>query len=75
MDKHLIGEWAGQVWNTLNSDNRKWTFEEVQRATGLDERQLAGAIGWLARDDKIQFEMPHDGTPACLGLMVNVYLG
>lgn len=75
MDKHFIGEWAGKVWQLLSTDNRKWTFEEVQKVTGMDERQLAGAIGWLAREDKIQFEMPHDGNLTKIALELNVYIG
>ena len=48
----------------------------VTKATGLDERQLAGAIGWLAREDKIQFELEHHNSKdekAYLYLMLNVY--
>ena len=41
----------------------------------LDERQLAGAIGWLAREDKIIFNAPHDGKLANLSLMLNLYIG
>lgn len=47
MDANKIGEWAGIVWRLLSKENREMTFEEVMKATGLDERQLAGAIGWL----------------------------
>ena len=71
MDKNLIGEWAGIVWNTLSTENRKWTFEEVQRATGLSERELAGAVGWLARENKI---IKENGS-ANISLMVNIYIG
>ncbi len=75
MDKNLIGEWAGIVWNTLSTENRKWTFEEVQRATGLSERELAGAVGWLARENKIQFEIIKENGSANISLMVNIYIG
>lgn len=75
MDKHLIGEWAGKVWQLLSTDNRKWTFEEVQKALGMDERQISSAIGWLAREDKIEFELPHDGNLANISLALNVYIG
>ena len=47
--------------SSLDMAMRGMTFEEVMKATGLDERQLAGAIGWLAREDKIIFNAPHDG--------------
>ncbi|WP_270290413.1 winged helix-turn-helix domain-containing protein [Bacteroides thetaiotaomicron] len=68
MDTNKIGEWAGIVWRLLSKENREMTFEEVMKATGLDERQLAGAIGWLAREDKIIFNAPHDGKLANLSL-------
>lgn len=57
MDKHIIGENAGIVWRLLNNENRKWEFKEIKEATKLDELELASAIGWLAREDKIQFEL------------------
>ena len=74
MDANKIGEWAGIVWRLLSKENREMTFEEVMSITGLDERQLAGAIGWLAREDKIIFNAPHDGKLANLSLMLNLYI-
>ena len=56
MDKHIIGENAGTLWQLLNEDNRKWELTEIKEATGFDDMELASAIGWLAREDKIQFE-------------------
>lgn len=61
MDKHIIGENAGIVWRLLNNENRKWEFKEIKEATKLDELELASAIGWLAREDKIQFELNKEG--------------
>lgn len=75
MVTNKIGEWAGIVWRLLSKENHEMTFEEVMKATGLDERQLAGAIGWLAREDKIIFNAPHDGKLANLSLMLNLYIG
>ena len=66
MDAYKLGEWAGIVWRLLSRENREMTFEEVMMDTGLNERQLAGAIGWLAREDKIEFNMSHDGKSANL---------
>lgn len=75
MDTYKIGEWAGIVWQLLSKENREMTFEEVIKATGLNCYQLAGAIGWLAREDKIVFNAPHDGKQANLSIMLNVYIG
>lgn len=75
MDKRLIGEWAGQVWRLLSTENRKWAFEEVRQRLEMNDKQLAAAIGWLAREDKIMFEMPHGENDANVSLILNVYIG
>ena len=73
MDKHIIGENAGTLWQLLNEDNRKWELTEIKEATGFDDMELASAIGWLAREDKIQFELNKTGGKAYIYLMLNVY--
>ena len=79
MDKNVIGENAGILWRLLNQDNqRKWELQEVKKATGFDDMELASAIGWLAREDKIQFELDKHNTKAhkaYIYLMLNVYIG
>ena len=77
MDKHIIGENAGQLWRLLSTDvHRKWTLQEVKDATGFNDLEAASAIGWHAREDKIQFELEHHSTKdknVFLYLMLNVY--
>ena len=77
MDKHIIGENAGKLWRLLSTDvHRKWTLQEVKDATGFNDLEAASAIGWLAREDKIQFELEHHSTKdknVFLYLMLNVY--
>ncbi|MBM6864407.1 winged helix-turn-helix domain-containing protein [Bacteroides caecigallinarum] len=72
MDKYQIGTNAGIVWNVLK-DNAHWDYEQLKTATGLTDRDLNAAIGWLAREDKIDFDInnQHDR----LFLNVNVYIG
>lgn len=77
MDKHIIGENAGKLWRLMNQDNqRKWELEELKECTEFDDLELASAIGWLAREDKIQFEL-RDSDPmhkkAYVYLMLNLY--
>ena len=74
MDKHIIGENAGTLWQLLNEDNRKWELTEIKEATGFDDMELASAIGWLG-EDKIQFELNKTGGKAYIYLMLNVYIG
>ncbi len=53
MNKEQIGENAGIVWRALHNNRCSW--EELVTATGLNPLELAAAIGWLARVDKIRF--------------------
>lgn len=72
MDKNQIGTNAGIVWNVLK-DNSHWTYEDLKTTSGLSDRDLNAAIGWLAREDKIDFDI--DKTTDRLFLHVNVYIG
>lgn len=53
MDKYTIGKNAGIVWRALQNNKSSW--EELVKNTGLNQLELAAAIGWLAREDKIRF--------------------
>ena len=44
-----------------------------KRASELSDRDLNAAIGWLARENKIDFECSNGDD--CLFLSVNVYIG
>lgn len=46
-----IGMNAGCVWRALHDKRCSW--EELLKATKLNPLDLACAIGWLAREDKI----------------------
>lgn len=72
MDKYQIGVNAGIVWNILK-DNAHWEYEELKKASGLSDRDLNAAIGWLAREDKIDFDI--DPNSDRLFLNVNIYIG
>lgn len=53
MEKTNIGLNAGKVWRILNEKGELSTFE-LCRELSLKFEDLALAIGWLAREDKIQ---------------------
>lgn len=71
MDKCTIGNNASIVWSLLN-DGRHWKYEELKEASGLTDRDLNAAIGWLAREDKIYFETDQNNEEH-LYLSVNFY--
>ena len=47
------------VWRTLYGKKLSW--DELAAATGLAATDLATAVGWLAREDKISF-LTENGT-------------
>jgi hypothetical protein len=47
-----IGNDAGVVWHYLD-ENGETTLTQVAKATGLKQRQVDRALGWLAREGKI----------------------
>ncbi|MFV0468164.1 MAG: winged helix-turn-helix domain-containing protein [Dysgonomonas sp.] len=51
--KELIGANAGIVWEFLNENGNK-TIKEIKAATKLTEKDLYAALGWLAREEKIE---------------------
>jgi hypothetical protein len=61
MNKRLIGTNAGIIWNLLN-DYQKWNIAQLKEASGLSEREIYAAIGWLARENKIEIDVSTDGS-------------
>lgn len=72
MDRMKIGSNAGIVWQLL-SDNAKWSYGSLKKKSGLKDKDLGAALGWLAREDKIEFEQEEDEL--YIFLCVNVYIG
>ena len=63
MDKNEIGLNAGKVWQLLSNNDK----------SGLKDKDLGAALGWLAREDKIEFEQEEEEL--YVYLCVNVYIG
>ena len=63
MDKKFIGLNAGIIWRII-SDQQKWKYSELKQA----------AIGWLAREDKIEIEHGEDGNEDTFYLQFNMYI-
>lgn len=53
MNVETIGLWAGSVWNALNDANGSLTVKGLKKATKLKEKEIYAAIGWLAREGKV----------------------
>ena len=50
-----IGEKAGEIWTALVEENKAMTVIQLKKKTKLPEDLLYMGIGWLAREDKLQF--------------------
>lgn len=72
MNKNEIRLYAGKVWRLL-IDNSRWTFNELQKRSGLNDSELGAALGWLAHENKIDFDYDEDGIH--VSMYVNVYIG
>ncbi len=73
MDKNVIGTNAGIVWRLL-SDGKEWNYDELLRAAALNEHELDTAIGWLAREGKIEFRHDERSDEERFYLMLNFYI-
>lgn len=72
MLRSKIGLDAGKVWQLL-SNNRKWSYADLKEKSGLTDEALWAALGWLGREDKIEFE--EEREQMFIFLCVNVYIG
>ena len=55
MDVNSIGEAAGKLWMALGSQKRIATGS-LARVVGGDNALAHLAVGWLARENKVEFE-------------------
>ena len=72
MNKMAIGLNAGKIWKLL-SNNEKWSYGALKRMSGLQDKELGTAIGWLARENKIEFYDQEEEL--YVYLCVNIYIG
>ena len=64
MEINNIGNNAGLVWNALNS-NGKMTETKLKKETGLASAEFFAALGWLAREGKLNVETEVKGAKTC----------
>ena len=68
MDSEKIGTYAGLVWNALNEADVLGT-KQLKKITKLKDKEVYAAIGWLAREGKINIEESEDGKELLLALV------
>ena len=75
MDVRKISKNASLVWCKLNGTNQKFEFKELVKITGLSRRDLNTAIGWLAREGKIEIAEQKESKNDFLSSELNFYIG
>lgn len=71
MDKNNIGTNAGIIWKLMDT-KQYWTYGELEELSGISRPDLFAAIGWLAREDKIEF-ISNSSNEEVLSLHMNIY--
>ena len=51
-----IGDSAGKIWEYLDK-NGAASVSKVAKEAGLNKNEIQRAIGWLAKEDKLDFTM------------------
>lgn len=55
MNQHGIGETAGTIWETLSREG-PLSFAALMEKVNAPQSIFFMAIGWLSREEKLQFE-------------------
>ena len=50
-----MGLWAGNVWSALN-EKGTLDVKALKKATKLKEKEIYAALGWLAREGKVNVD-------------------
>jgi hypothetical protein len=55
MNAENIGTWAGLVWNALNDAKKALDLKELRKVSKLKVNEMHCALGWLAKEGKLDF--------------------
>ncbi len=66
MNAENIGTWAGLVWNALNDAKKGLATKELRKATKLKVNEMHCALGWLAKEGKLDFAEGKDDIKVSL---------
>jgi hypothetical protein len=59
--KERIGKTAGQIWHTLQQQEQV-SISRLPKLIGEKDAVVYQALGWLAREDKIEYEQKSNRT-------------
>ena len=70
MNTEVIGTWAGLVWNALNEKDVVVGLKQLKKETKLKDKEVFAAIGWLAREGKVDIQTNPDDEKDLLFALV-----
>ena len=56
MSNEVIGDAAGKIWKYLDK-NGEASVSKIAKETGRGKTEVQRAIGWLAKEDNLNFEI------------------
>ena len=59
MNAEAIGGWVGLVWNALSAAD-VLGLKQLKKITKLKDKQVFAALGWLAREGKVDIQVNPD---------------
>ena len=62
---NVIGETAGKVWNFLDQKGEA-NLNQIRKGTKGNSNMILQAIGWLAREDKLDIKAKGRNVTYCL---------
>jgi len=68
MNTEKIGNYAGLIWNALNEAD-VLGVKQLKKVTKLKDKEVYAAIGWLARENKINIEESEDAKELLVSLV------
>ena len=69
MNAEAIGSFAGLVWQALNETDTLG-LKQLKKITKLKDKEVFAAIGWLAREGKIDIQSNPDDEKVLLLALV-----
>lgn len=69
MNIETIGNNAGSVWVALNEANALG-IKQIKKITKLKDKEVYTALGWLAREGKINIDVDPNDEKECIVSLV-----
>lgn len=70
MNTEVIGTYAGAVWVALSTTDTL-TVKQLKKATKLKDKEVFAALGWLAREGKVNIAASAEDEKELIVSLIN----